>query len=88
MGKLLKPGEQPSNYSDEEDEPTGSSDKSGTGEDKPETDSEEKKDDEKKKEWANRTIANIKWDASNRQSKAVLIPFSKFYLLSIAHQDF
>lgn len=32
VGKLLKPGEQPTNYSDEEDEP-GSSDKSG-GEEK------------------------------------------------------
>lgn len=32
VGKLLKPGEQPTSYSDEEDEP-GSSDKSG-GEEK------------------------------------------------------
>lgn len=39
VGRLLKPGEQPTNYSDEDDEPTGSSDKSGT---------EEKVDDGKK----------------------------------------
>lgn len=34
VGRLLKPGEQPTSYSDEDDEPTGSSDKSSTDQDK------------------------------------------------------
>lgn len=34
VGRLLKQGEQPTNYSDEDDEPTGSSDKSSADQDK------------------------------------------------------
>ncbi|CRL02334.1 CLUMA_CG015098, isoform A [Clunio marinus] len=48
VGRLLKPGEQPTNYSDEDDEPTGSSDKSGTEHEKSESDG--KKDDSKPEE--------------------------------------
>jgi membrane-associated progesterone receptor component len=44
VGKLLKPGEQPTNYSDEEDEP-GSSDKSG-GEEKVDEKAEDTKPEE------------------------------------------
>lgn len=32
----FQPGEQPTSYSDEDDEPTGSSDKSGAEQEKPE----------------------------------------------------
>lgn len=46
VGRLLKPGEQPKNYSDEDDEPTGSSDKS-SDQDK----SSDSKKSEKSEEW-------------------------------------
>jgi len=49
VGRLLKPGEQPTSYSDEDDEPTGSSDKSGAEQDKA-TDSDDKKKDAKPEE--------------------------------------
>jgi len=49
VGRLLKPGEQPTSYSDEDDEPAGSSDKSGTEQEKT-SDNDDKKKDSKSEE--------------------------------------
>jgi len=44
VGRLLKPGEQPTSYSDEDDEPAGSSDKSGAEQEKTNDNDDKKKD--------------------------------------------
>jgi len=44
VGRLLKPGEQPTSYSDEDDEPAGSSDKSGAEQEKTSDNDDKKKD--------------------------------------------
>jgi len=49
VGRLLKPGEQPTSYSDEDDEPAGSSDKSGAEQEKT-SDNDDKKKDSKPEE--------------------------------------